>query len=37
MIVLLAVRLVMLAIRIPYGAYPRYFLYSGVFLLILLG
>jgi hypothetical protein len=36
-IVLLVVPLVMLAIRIPYGAYPRYFLYSGVFLLVLLG
>jgi hypothetical protein len=36
-IVLLAVPLVMLAIRMPHGGFPRYFLFSGVFLLVLLG
>jgi hypothetical protein len=37
LIVLVVVPLVMLAIRIPYGAFPRYFLFSGVFLIIFLG
>jgi hypothetical protein len=36
-IVLFAVPLVMLAIRMPHGGFPRYFLFSGVFLLVLLG
>jgi 4-amino-4-deoxy-L-arabinose transferase-like glycosyltransferase len=36
-IVLFAVPLVMLAFRVPHGGFPRYFLFSGVFLLVLLG